>query len=418
MKKNEIFFSKLLPTVAVFGSLCFICNYADAATRANARSTPSTRKNVITTVPKQTMQQQEQTETKTVETPVVETVVEESETSELPEPELIISNKSNQFKDTISAVIESASPDNSFAEEIRRQRAALAASESSYLANTTQARALADNSSSCDVALRKCMMQSCGKDFTQCATDGDTMFGEKLNRCRQNIKCSGEEFNLFATEIKADRDVNAKLSSYDAVINCGNNYNACIINECGTTYNKCLGKLAEAIAIRKCSVIANECMKTDSGLSTRFSLAVAKLRENAEKDVKSDENRLYELRDLMAQQCRALGATFDERSFDCVYSVGFYGGTNQSTPLASRKAYAGDSFVCNQEWFGINTTTAKENAYRETRAQTGASSAMLGSGLGSAVGTISSGAIDRALDTQKAKKTYDEVSNETSKNTN
>nr|MBQ0091434.1 hypothetical protein [Candidatus Enterousia merdequi] len=71
------------------------------------------------------------------------------------------------------------------------------------------------------------------------------------------------------------------------------------------------------------------------------------------------------------------------------------------------KRYAGDTFVCMQEWFGVNVTTFKENAYRETRAQTAASSAMLGSGLGTALGTITSGAMGRALDTQKAKKEMD-----------
>ena len=62
-----------------------------------------------------------------------------------------------------------------------------------------------------------------------------------------------------------------------------------------------------------------------------------------------------------------------------------------------------------QEWFGTNVTTFKENAYRETRAQTGASSAMLGSGVGTAVGLVTSGAINRAIDTQKAKKEADKA---------
>ena len=406
MKKNEIFFSKMIPVVTVFGSLCLICDFANAATRAtNSRSVPSTRKNISTTVPVQTTTQK--IEADLVEDVVTPTIEEQPEILE-PESELILSNKSSQFEDVVSAVMETAVPDNSFAEEIRRQRAALAASESSYLTNTAQSKALSTGVSSCDVALRKCMMQSCGKDFTKCATDGDTMFGEKLNRCRRDTECSAQEFTAFGNEIKADRDVNVKLASYDAVINCGNSYNACIVNECGTTYNKCLGKTAQDAAVQKCAVIAKECIESDSGLSARFGVAIGKLRENAEKDVKSDESRLYALRDMMAKQCNALGASFDERSFDCVYSIEFYVGENQSVPLASRMAYAGDSFVCTQEWFGINTTTTMENAYRETRAQTGASSAMLGSGLGTAAGLISSGAINRALDTQKAKKAYKE----------
>ena len=402
MKKNEVLFSKLMTAVAVFGSLFLIPDFADAATRGSTRSIASSRKNISTTTQTETQTQTQTTETTKTETTTKKTSVK----TQTSQPELIISNKSGQFEDMISDIMESASPDNSFAEQIRKQRAALAASEASLLANDAQSKALSTNSSSCDVALRKCMMETCGKDFTKCATDGDTMFGEKLNICRTNTECSAQEFNLFSTEIKADRDVNVRLSSYDAVINCGNEYNACIVNECGTTYTKCLGRTAENAAVQKCSIIAKECMEPDSGLAARFSTAIGKLRENAEKDVKTDENRLYTLRDLMSKRCKSLGATFDERSFDCVYSIEFYAGSNQSTPLASRKAYAGDSFICMQEWFGINTTTAQENAYRETRSQTAASSAVLGSGLGTAAGLISSGAIDRALDTQKAKKDY------------
>jgi hypothetical protein len=116
---------------------------------------------------------------------------------------------------------------------------------------------------------------------------------------------------------------------------------------------------------------------------------------------------MYKLRDDMSAQCKRLGAMFDERSFDCVYTVNFFAGDDQTTPKASRKAYAGNTFVCMQEWFGINVTTYKENAFRETRAQTAASSAMLGSGVGTAVGLVTSGAIGRALKTQKAKKEMD-----------
>jgi hypothetical protein len=139
-------------------------------------------------------------------------------------------------------------------------------------------------------------------------------------------------------------------------------------------------------------------------LVNRFGTAIGKLRENAEKEVKKDEERMYKLRDLMSAECEKMGAMFDERTFDCVYTVNFFVGNNQQNPTASRKRYAGDTFVCMQEWFGTNATTAMENAARETRAQTAASSAMLGSGVGSAVGMVTSGAIDRAVKTQKAKK--------------
>lgn len=390
-----------MPIILAFCSLFVTYENANSATRTATRGTAVARKNITTTATtKQTTDDVAIKESVTTSLEPENTTVIESS----PEPEIIVSNKSNQFESAISEMMESSVPDNSFAEQIRKQRAALAASEASMTTSSAQKNALATNSSSCDIALRKCMTETCGNDFTKCATDGDTIFGDKLNRCRKDSNCSGEEFSLFAAEIKSDRDMNVRLSSYDNVINCGNSYNACIVNECGTTYNKCLGKANADAAIQKCSIIARECTESDSALASRFGTAIGKLRESAEKDVKRDEERMYKLRDSMKQSCERLGAMFDERTFDCVYTINFFAGENQSTPTASRKRYAGDSFVCMQEWFGINATTFKENAYRETRSQTAASSAMLGSGLGTAAGLISSGAIDRALDTQKAKK--------------
>lgn len=388
-----------MTAIAVFESLFLICDFANAATRATSRSVPTTRKNV-STVATTTSQLTAEQETTTTE-PVVEQIA--SESAEVVETPLILQNKSNQFAAIVSEVMENAGPDNSFAELIRQQREALAASEASYLTTSSQNKALSSNSHSCDVELRKCMSSVCGNDFTKCATDGDTIFGDKLNKCKRDTKCSAQEFSQFAKEIKADRDTNVQLAGYNAVLDCGNNYNACIMNECGTTYNKCLGKSGENSAIQKCATIARECAESDSGLSARFGTAIGKLRENAESDIKKDESRLYALRDSMEKQCKSLGATFDSRTFDCVYTVEFFAGENQSVPLASRKAYAGDSFVCNQEWFGINTTTARENAYRETASQTAASSAMLGSGVGMVAGTLSSGAVNRAIETTKAK---------------
>ncbi len=338
------------------------------------------------------------------ETPVVENVAKTESESVEEKQEFVIVNKSSEFDMAVSTVLESAGDDNSFAEQIRKQRALLAAQDASSAAATAQKNAIASNSNVCDRDLRKCMAEKCGNDFTKCALDGDTIFGDKLNACKTKTTCSATEFNLFAPEIRADRDMNVRLASYNNVINCGNNYNACIVNECGTTYTKCLGKANADAAIQKCATIAKDCMESDSGLANRFGTAIGKLRENAEKEVKKDEERMYALRDLMSGACKRLGAMFDERTFDCVYTVNFFAGEKQDTPTASRKRYAGDTFICMQEWFGINATTFKENAYRETRAQTAASSAMLGSGVGSAMGMITSGALDRAIGTQKAKK--------------
>ena len=387
MKNNKRFFINIsLVALAICVGYIDITN---AAARVAVRGAPvasTTRRSVSTAVS------------------TVAKAIEKVEPESAVEPELIITNKSSEFDAAITSVMESADDDNSFAEEIRRQRAALAASEATTIANAAQRGAMVTNSNTCDIALRKCMQTKCGNDFTKCATDGDTTFGDKLNACRRDTTCTGEEFRLFTTEIKADRDMNVRVSSYNDIINCGNQYNACIVNECGTTYNKCLGKANADAAIQKCATIAKECTESDSGLASRFGTAIGKLRESAEIEVKADEERMYALRDSMRKACESMGAMFDERTFDCIYTINFFAGENQQTPTASRKRYAGDTFICMQEWFGVNATTFKENAFRETRAQSEASSAMLGAGVGSAVGMVTSGAINRAIDTQKAKK--------------
>ena len=388
---NKKFF---IATLSIIMATCYVSfDNANAAPRTAVRGAPVTagaRKSAVTTTQK-------------VETPA--TVAEEkSEPIVEEKEEVIVLNKSSEFEVAMSNVLESASEDNSFAEQIRKQRASLAAADATNSAQSAQKNALTNNSNTCDRDLRKCMQKKCGNDFTECALDGDTIFGDKLNTCRHDTTCTGEEFNLFVPEIRADRDMNVRLGSYERVISCGNNYNACIINECGKTYNKCLGKPQADAAIQKCATIAKECTESDPGLVNRFGSAIGKLRENAEKEVKRDEERMYTLRDLMRSACKGLGAMFDERTFDCIYTVNFFVGEDQKHPSASRKRYAGDTFVCMQEWFGVNATIALENAARETRAQTAASSAMLGSGVGTAAGLISSGAIGRSLETQKAKR--------------
>ena len=406
-QKNETSLTKLLFVAFAMCSVFMVCDDANAAGRVAVRNTPSTRR-TITTTNRQPTNTTVTTTAATTET-TTEPVVEPEPALAVVEPEpTIIENKTNQFNDVLSesgASSRDATVSN-MAELIKKQRAAFEAQENAEFAQQEQQKALATGKNACDSGLRKCMSETCGANFTKCALDGDTMFGEKLNKCRRETTCTGEEFRLFTTEIKADRDFNVQMASYTSVIECGNSYNSCIQTECGATFNKCLGKTAADKAIKKCSAIAKNCTEQDSGLASRMGTVIGKLRENAEKDVKTDEARLYELRDLMRKQCEHLGAMFDERSFDCVYTINFFAGTNQSSPLASRKAYAGSSFVCNQEWFGINATTFKENAYRETRSQTAASSAMLGSGLGTAAGLISSNAIGRALETQAAKKDY------------
>ena len=182
------------------------------------------------------------------------------------------------------------------------------------------------------------MKTKCGEDFTKCAGDTDTIWGDKLDLCRQGITCTGTEYNLFTKEIKADRDLNQQLAGYKSIVDCGNRYNDCIITQCGTTFSNCLGKSAGDTAIKKCEKIANECKQQDSGMPARAMEVMGNLRVNAEELVARDEQRLYDLRDKMRETCGRLGALFDDRTLDCVYSINFYGGENGDL-MASKKAY-------------------------------------------------------------------------------
>ena len=293
------------------------------------------------------------------------------------------------------------SSDSALAEKIRAQRAALDAHDAEM--TTSQQIKSGATKNNCDENLRKCIESKCNKNYSKCATDSDTSFSDKLTACRKDSNCSAHEFTLFVNEIKEDKKQEIKLAEYNNVIDCGNRYNNCIIAECGQTFNKCLGKSAGDKAIAACKKIATECAEADSGLVGRIGSIFGTVRQDAEIQIKADEKKLYALRDKMRSSCATLGALFDDRSLDCVFTVNFFAGDDQITPKASKKLYAGSVFDCTPDWFGIDVTTFKENAYRLTRAQSAASSAMLGSGVGTAVGALTSGAIDRAIDSKKAK---------------
>ena len=331
-------------------------------------------------------------------TPAPETTAAPAATTTVTEtPTPVVENKSNQFGTGLTSksetIIDTAAAN--LAELVRAQRAALDASGAGVPTATQTMNTTGTGENICDTALRECMIQRCGTGFTKCVSDTDTTFFDKMDTCRRTTNCTGREYQLFSTEIKADRDFNAKLANYNATIDCGNNYDKCIIEQCGPTYSKCIGKSAGDTAIAKCDSIAKSCTQYDSGLAMRTMGVFADVRQTAERQIAADEKTLYALRDQMRALCGRLGAMFDERSLDCVYTVNFYAGDN--TLFASKKAYAGGTFDCTQNWFGIDVTTFRENAFRETRAQTAASSAMLGSGVGQAVGAITSGAIDRAV---------------------
>lgn len=383
--------------------------------RGTTTARPSTASNVNVAARMPTVSATVNTATTQEET-VVETtpVVEESEQEAEP---LIIENKSSQFDEILDETTSSStsSSDNEMAELIRKQRAAYDAQDAASTASQSMQTALATGQNACDVALRKCMQEKCGNDFSKCSGDTDTTWGNKIDSCRLNTECTGEEYSKFATEIKADRDMAAQLSQYNEIIDCGNRYNDCIITQCGTTFSKCLGKTAGDNAIKACETIAKNCTQQDSGLAGRVMQVFGTLRQDAEVQVKADEERLYALRDQMRNQCQAMGAMFDDRSLDCVYTVEFYAG-DDSTLYASKKVYAGNSFSCTPNWFGIDVTTFMENAYRLTRSETSATSAFMGAGLGVAAGSITSGAIDRAIDRGKAEKALKDAEKEHEEN--
>ena len=312
----------------------------------------------------------------------------------------IIEDKTSQFDTVLDDMTTTSETSSTLASQIRAQRAALDAESAK---SAVAASANPSGANACDSKMRACMQEKCGKDFTKCSGDTDTILGTKLDSCRRDLPCTGEEYRIVTTEIKADIELNAKFALYNSIIDCGNNYNNCIIAECGPKFTQCLGKKKGDAAVQKCSKIANECREQDSGLPSRMMEVFGSLRLDAEAQVSKDEKRLYELRDLMRESCNRLGALFDERTLDCVYSVNFYAG-QENTQYASKKAYAGTTFDCTPNWFGIDITTFMENAQRLTRAQTSATNALMGSGMGMAVGAVTSGAIDRAVDRHKADK--------------
>ncbi len=343
----------------------------------------------------------------TATTPVVEPEIIEDEPT--PEPEIdapiIVDNKTSMFDDVMSEIgtSDTDAAANARAEAIRRQRALLDGAS-----NQTTGPSVSITANACDAELRKCMMERCGNDFTKCANDSSAIWGQKIEGCRAKTKCTAHEFTLLAPEILADRDANVKMQHYNSVINCGNRYNDCIFTQCGTTLNKCLAKKDGDNAISKCASIANECKAMDNGLASRAMGVFGDLRTIATARVKADEARLYELRDLMRAQCNRFGAMFDERTLDCVYTVNFFAGED-NTLMASKKLYSGDSFQCNANWFGVDITTYIENAQRLTRSQKSASAAAFGAGLGTAAGLWASGAPIRAIDTHNAEKAVKEA---------
>lgn len=402
----------------ICGALIMVLASMSNATAANVVARPTTNtaeSRVSATRPTQAAARMP---TMTISaSPSTSTSTTPTETAE-PEPvapveTVTVENKSSVFGSSLSA--QSASQTDTaalnLAELVRAQRAALDAADAAAVVNAVPTLSAGNGENTCDTMLRECMIQRCGSNFAKCALDTDTTFGDKLDTCRRTTNCTDREYQLFANEIKSDRDFNATIANYNATIDCGNNYDSCIVAQCGATYSKCIGKSTGDAAIKKCESIAKSCIEYDSGLAMRAMAVFGELRQGAERQIAADEQKLYSLREQMRTVCTRLGAMFDERSLDCVYTVNFRAG-DDATLFASKKLYAGSVFDCTPNWFGIDVTTYRENAFRATRAQTSASGAMLGSGLGQAAGAFTSGAIDRAVARFNAENALDDAINE------
>lgn len=223
------------------------------------------------------------TQPTTVSEPAPEPVVEQTPVETIPEPTpepvIVVDNKTSLFEDVLADIGATATDtsDSDRAETIRRQRALLDATSNT---DTTTPSGIT-TANTCDAGLRKCMSEKCGTDFSKCANDSTTVWGEKMDSCRRTTKCTGHEYSLLAPEILADRDANVQLAHYNSVINCGNRYNDCIFTECGTTLNKCLAKRDGDNAVSKCASIARDCRSADSGLAGRVSTVFGDLRKIA-----------------------------------------------------------------------------------------------------------------------------------------
>ncbi len=413
MKKNDNIFSrhthKHCSLLFAFCALFALCTTSDGAVVSRGQRPTTTAR-----MPSMSAMVNTTASNASATTPETESSDVESKTEVViePEPEIIIEDKTSQFDEFMAdSTPTTDTSSESLAAQIRAQRAALDAADAASAAANQMATARASGQNACDANLRECMKQKCGNDYSKCAGDTDTMWGTKMDACRRDLPCSGHEYALFSAQIKADRDMNARIASYNSIVDCGNRYNNCIVTECGQKFTKCLGKRAGDAAISKCEKIAKTCTQQDSGLASRTQNVFGTLRVDAEKQVAADEQRLYELRDKMRDTCGRLGAMFDDRTLDCVYTVNFFAGED-NTPYASKKAYAGSTFSCDQNWFGVDITTFKENAFRLTRTQKSATSALMGSGIGMATGAITSGAIDRAIDRHKADKALKDAESE------
>jgi hypothetical protein len=157
-------------------------------------------------------------------------------------------------------------------------------------------------------------------------------------------------------------------------------------------------------ATEQCRQIQQRCLEQDSGMERRVAEVIGSMRVDLEKNILNWERDLYALRDRVRDMCLQTQGIFDERSFTCVYTAYIYATPNNvESPvrLGNRRLHAGEEFVCEPEWFSVDITTHMENAFRATRRETAATSALLGAGVGMLGGAVASGAVGRAVESHR-----------------
>ncbi|MDR2269229.1 MAG: hypothetical protein LBD94_03540, partial [Rickettsiales bacterium] len=219
------------------------------------------------------------------------------------EPQLEVENKSSDFAEKFGLTM-SAGDETPLQKMIREQREKMgmgvASDNGQQGTKSAQAKIGEDTAVQCDKNLRDCMAGKCGDtDFSKCYNDSDTDWGSKINSCRRDTKCTGEEFAALSVEINADRKQNYELAGFNETINCGKTYNACIRDICGNdeytrciarngaptkckdfakSYEKCWSKSGGDNAIAACEKEYKKCQEADSGLQSRAMEVFANLR--------------------------------------------------------------------------------------------------------------------------------------------
>ncbi|MCL2017702.1 MAG: hypothetical protein FWG80_02950 [Alphaproteobacteria bacterium] len=381
----------------------FIMPQVAEAARAQSRAAPTSRMAIANTAAPVAQPIEE----------IPESVPEPVAPEPAPVPQMPRLDLSHIFEEVVG------NKETALAKTIRAQREAFAAAAAMESYQADLARFSSGTGNTCDSGLRKCMAERCGKDFSDCTGDGDTVWGNKIESCGRTTNCSGRELILFSAEIKADRDQNALLARFEAVERCGRQYNECILGNCSDptcnetniragrcNFDKCLSKSEGDAVIAKCRDIAERCREQDSGLAGRAMTLFAELRVDVEKEIVRWEEQLYKMREDMRNECRSISGVFDDRSLSCVFHVELTA-TGFESAAATRTLAAGDEYMCTPEWFGVDISTYIENAARYEREQQGAINAVMGAGMGMAAGSILSGEMSRNTATRNAQTDLD-----------